>query len=70
MSFITIATFPNTMLAHIAKGKLASCGIESLLLHEHFHSTASFALGEIPLQVKENEVEAAQRILAEDFSED
>ncbi|WP_251358493.1 DUF2007 domain-containing protein [Kangiella sp. TOML190] len=70
MSLATVATFPNTMLAHIAKGQLNNYGIEAVILHEHFHSTYSFALGEIPVMVPEEQLEQAQQILAENFEED
>lgn len=70
MSLSTIATFPNTMLAHIAKGLLESHGIQATVLHEHFHSTYSFALGEVPLMVESDDLEIAQQILQEHLNQD
>ncbi|NVJ68559.1 MAG: DUF2007 domain-containing protein [Gammaproteobacteria bacterium] len=70
MSLATVATFPNTMLAHIAKGLLESHGIAATVMHEHFHSTYSFAVGEVPLMVDSELVEQAQEILNQDFSHD
>lgn len=69
MSFSQIAIFPNTMLAHVAKVLLAKNGLEAVVIHEHFHSTYSFALGEIPLMVDNKDLEQAQQILNEKFVE-
>jgi len=70
MSLSAVATFPNTMLAHIAKGLLESNGITATVMHEHFHSTYAFALGEVPLMVDSELLERAQEILNEKFSQE
>ncbi len=70
MGLSTVATFPNTMLAHIAKGLLENNGIRANVMHEHFHSTYSFALGEVPLMVNAELLEEAQQILNENFSQE
>ncbi len=67
MSLAVVATFPNTMLAYIAKGLLETNGITATILHEQFHSTYSFALGEIPLMVAEESVETAYQLLNQSF---
>ncbi len=70
MSLSTVATFPNTLLAHIARGRLETHGITATVMHEHTHSTYSFAIGEVPLMVDSELVEKAQEILSQDFSYD
>ncbi len=70
MSLVVVETYPNTMQAHIARGLLESHGVSATILHEHTHSTYSFALGEVPLMVDEENYIRAKEILNEELPPD
>ncbi|MFA9460831.1 DUF4870 domain-containing protein [Thiohalorhabdus methylotrophus] len=68
---ITIATFDNQALAHIAKGRLEAEGIPARLADDHLVQTDwlyGAALGGIKIQVPEAHAARARSILAEDHS--
>ncbi|NVK22039.1 MAG: DUF2007 domain-containing protein [Kangiellaceae bacterium] len=67
MSLVVVETYTNTMQAHIAKGLLESHGINAVLMHEQFHSTYAFALGEIPLMVDDENCLRAKEILSSEL---
>lgn len=65
MELVTIAQFPTTAEATMAKNRLAEEGIEAVLADENtgdlFHLAASF--GEVKLMVPSEHVEQAKKIL-------
>ncbi|WP_276134495.1 DUF2007 domain-containing protein [Polluticoccus soli] len=68
MSLVTIATFANAFNMNVVRGRLESEGIPAFPKDEHTVTTNPFyngALGGIKLQVREEDVPEAQRILAE-----
>lgn len=64
----TVATFTSPWEAYIAKGRLEAEGIPAFIAHEH-HVWAGWiysqALGGVKIQVAEERVAAAERIIAE-----
>jgi hypothetical protein len=68
MSLVTIATFSNAFNMNVLKGRLETEGIPAFAKDEHTVTTNPFyggALGGIKLQVMEQDVQEAQRILNE-----
>lgn len=68
MSLVTIATFSNAFNMNVMKGRLETEGIPAFAKDEHTVTTNPFyggALGGIKLQVLEEDVTEAQRILNE-----
>jgi hypothetical protein len=68
MSLVTIATFTNAFNMNVLKGRLETEGIPAFAKDEHTVTTNPFydmALGGIKLQVREEDVAEAQRIMAE-----
>ncbi len=64
---VNIASFPNSVEAHIVKGRLESAGIEAHLANEVLSSLYSPVVlvdGGIQLKVKDADVEAARQLLA------
>ena len=64
---VAIASFPNSVEAHIVKGRLESAGIEVHLVNEVLSSLYSPVVlvdGGIQLKVKDADVEAARKLLA------
>ncbi|HET7675818.1 MAG TPA: DUF2007 domain-containing protein [Gammaproteobacteria bacterium] len=66
--YVTIATFGTAPAAHIALGRLRADGFDARLVDEHI--VRAIAIGGIRLQVRERQVEAAQRVLATDYSDE
>lgn len=64
---VTIATFSHPLEAHIVKGRLESEGIWSFVAGENMVNNwlFSIALGGVKLQVREEDVERAQMVLAD-----
>lgn len=63
---VTIATFDNTVQAHLARNQLAAAGIRATLVDEHtvgLNWTWSNAIGGVKLIVREEDYEDAARIL-------
>lgn len=68
MKLITIAKFSHPLDAHLAKTKLESEEIECFIADENIvqmNWLLSNAVGGVRLQVKENDAEAAKKILKE-----
>ncbi|MFP4559985.1 MAG: DUF4870 domain-containing protein [Thiohalorhabdus sp.] len=68
---ITIATFDNQALAHIAKGRLEAEGIPAEIADDHLIQTDwlyGVALGGIKVQVPEAHAARAHSILEQDYS--
>lgn len=68
MSLVTIATFSHAFNMHVMKGRLETEGIPAFAKDEHTISVNPLyggALGGIKLQVREEDVPEAERILAE-----
>jgi len=68
MSLVTVATFNNAFNMNVIKGRLETEGIPAFAQDEHTISTNPFyggALGGIKLQVREEDLPEAQRILGE-----
>ncbi|HLA75528.1 MAG TPA: DUF2007 domain-containing protein [Gammaproteobacteria bacterium] len=73
MDFVTIATYDNMPLAHIAMGRLQAEGIPCMLADENLVQTDwlySIAVGGIKLQVSPQYVSWAQEVLETDYSSD
>jgi hypothetical protein len=65
----TIATFSKAEEAHLLRMRLASVGIEAVLLDENMaqlEQPLSDGIGGVRLQVAEEDVTAARELLAED----
>ena len=63
---ITIATYSEPMMAHIAQAKLEAEGIESFIADENTVATVwSYAImtGGAKLQVRQNDAQQARQIL-------
>jgi hypothetical protein len=68
MSLVTIATFTNAFNMHVIKGRLENEGIPAFAKDEHTVTVNPLyggALGGIKLQVREEDVADALRILAD-----
>ena len=64
---VTIASFPNPIEAHIAKGKLESEGIDSYVANDTLFSINPgyvWADGGVHLRVRESDAPRALRILS------
>jgi len=70
MALTVVASYADTMQAHIAKGLLEAHGIEATLLHDGFHSTYGSAIGEVPLMVDEENLVRAGEILNTELTDD
>jgi len=70
MALAVVASYTDTMQAHIAKGLLEAHGIEATLLHDGFHSTYGSAIGEVPLMVDEENLVRAGEILNTELTDD
>lgn len=71
-NWVIIGQFDMITDAEIARGKLASVGIESRLADQHLVQTDwlyAIAVGGIKLHVPEADAPRAEAILAEDWSE-
>ena len=69
---VTVATFNQPIEAHVVKGRLESEGIETFLADEHVISMNPFysnAVGGVKVQVAEEDVEEALKILGTDVEE-
>lgn len=69
---VTIATFDNTVQAHLVRNQLAAAGIRATLVDEHtvgMNWAWSNAIGGIKLIVREEDYEDAARILADPGAE-
>ncbi len=68
VELVTVATFGDPFSGNLAKGKLESEGIECFIASEHRLGRSFGAggmLGPIELQVKESDVERADKVLEE-----
>ena len=68
IKLVTVATFGDPFSGNLAKGKLESEGIECFIASEHRLGRSFGAggmLGPIELQVKESDVERADKLLQE-----
>lgn len=69
--FVTIATYDQTIDAHIALGRLSAEGIEAQLFDDNMVQMDwlySIALGGIKLRVARIDAKAAREVLATDYS--
>ncbi|MHC4500872.1 MAG: putative signal transducing protein [Planctomycetota bacterium] len=60
---VTVATFGDTLQAELAKAKLESAGIVSVVHEDATHQLYGYATGGVRLQVKESERERAAELL-------
>lgn len=70
---VTIATFDNTVQAHLVRNQLAAAGIRATLVDEHtvgLNWALSNAIGGVKLIVREEDYDAAARILASPGAEE
>ena len=68
VKLVTVATFGDPFSGNLAKGKLESEGIECFIASEHRLGRSFGAggmLGPVELQVKESDVERADKVLKE-----
>ena len=68
VELVTVATFGDPFSGNLAKGKLESAGIECFTASEHRLGRSFGAggmLGPIELQVKESDIERADKLLQE-----
>jgi len=68
VKLVTVATFGDPFSGNLAKGKLESEGIECFIASEHRPGRSFGAggmLGPIELQVKESDIERADKLLQE-----
>jgi hypothetical protein len=66
MSVVTVGTFDDALLAHIAKGRLEAEGIVSYIMDEHYiwaNWSMSFALGGVKIRVKSEDAQSAKEVL-------
>ena len=66
MALVEIATFQNPIAAEVARGRLASDGIEAILFGGGLASLGLGSMSPARLMVDEKDLEEAQAILAED----
>jgi len=69
--FVTVATYENSALAHIALGRLAAEGIKAVLFDENLVQMSwgySIAVGGIKLRVTYGNAAAARKVLETDYS--
>jgi hypothetical protein len=70
---VTVATYDQSLDAHIALGRLAAEGIQATLFDDQMVQMDwlySIALGGIKLRVSRSDAKAAQRVLETDYSRD
>jgi hypothetical protein len=70
---ITVASFREASIAHIAKGKLEAEGIPAAIVDENLvqiNWTLSHAIGGVKVQVPSDAVERAREILAKDYEQE
>jgi hypothetical protein len=66
MSVVTVGSFDDALLAHIAKGRLEAEGIVSYIMDEHYiwaNWSMSFALGGVKVRVKSEDAQSAKEVL-------
>jgi len=66
---VTIAGFPNAMLAHMAKLRLEEEGIVSFLADEFGATMVPLGVEGVKLQVRESDAEAARAVLEGDAAD-
>lgn len=66
MALVELAIFHNPIAAEVARGRLASEGIEAILFGGGVASLGLGAMTPARLMVDESELDAAERVLAED----
>jgi hypothetical protein len=66
MSLVELAIFQNPIAAEVARGRLASEGIEAVLFGGGLASLGLGSMSPARLMVDESDREAAEAILAED----
>jgi hypothetical protein len=66
MALVELATFPDRMVAEMARGRLAAEGIETVLFDAGLSSLGIGMLTPVRLMVLDEDREAAERVLAED----
>jgi hypothetical protein len=66
--FATLSTHANVIEAEMVRSILADAGIEAFVLNPNAHGLYPGVLGEVKLQVKEEDLEEARQLL-EEFSE-
>jgi hypothetical protein len=66
MALVELATFQNPIAAEVARGRLASEGIEVVLLGSGLASLGLGSMSPVRLMVEERDGAAARLILAED----
>ena len=66
MALVELAIFQNPIAAEVARGRLASEGIETVLFGGGLASLGLGAMSPARLMVEERELAAAEAILAED----
>lgn len=66
MALIELATFQNPIAAEVARGRLASEGIEAVLLGSGLASLGLGSMSPVRLMVEEEDRAAALAILEED----
>ena len=66
MALVELAIFQNPVAAEVARGRLASEGIETVLFGGNLASLGLGSMSPARLMVEESDLRAAQTILAED----
>jgi hypothetical protein len=66
MALVELATFQNPIAAEVARGRLASEGVEAVLLGSGLASLGLGAMSPVRLMVDESDRAAAEAMLAED----
>ncbi len=66
MSLVELAIFQNPIVAEVARGRLASEGIEAVLFGGGLASLGLGSMSPARLMVDESDLQAAEAILAED----
>ncbi len=66
MALVELAMFQNPVAAEVARGRLASEGIETILFGGGLASLGLGSMSPARLMVEERDLSAAQAILAED----
>ncbi|HEX5340315.1 MAG TPA: DUF2007 domain-containing protein [Gammaproteobacteria bacterium] len=70
---VTVATYDQSLDAHIALGRLAAEGIQAMLFDDQMVQMDwlySIALGGIKLRVAQSDADAARQVLETDYSHD
>ena len=65
MNLITLSTHATVFEAEMIRSVLADAGIESFILNPNAHGLYPGVLGEVKLQVREDQLESAKQILAD-----